>query len=180
MTAIYLYDDAVARRFEPFALTRPMSEVRIGARLIRERWTHAVGLPVAGFVSSAHLADFEEPGASTAAAGTIPAGALLVNARCAPQLAQARRDLGQADVLECDSRIAAVRLDSPLPAAELADGPDVLERLAGARARASIAGWWIDDVWGVLADLEQRLGTDLTQLVAGTPPVSPADRKSVV
>ena len=174
MTAIYLYDDAVARRFEPFALTRPMGEVRIGARLIRERWTRAVGMPAAGFISSVHLADFEEPGASSAARGTIPAGALLVNARCAPQLAPARADLSRADVLECDGRLAAVRVAAPLPVADLDGGTAVMERLAGTRRRTPIAGWWIDEVWGVLADLEQRLATDLTHLVAGLAPEQPA------
>ena len=51
MTAIVLYDDARARHFEPFALTRPAGELRAGAQLTRERWTRALGVAV----SSAHL-----------------------------------------------------------------------------------------------------------------------------
>jgi len=38
-----LYDDARARKFEPFALTRPAGELRAGAELIRRRWERASG-----------------------------------------------------------------------------------------------------------------------------------------
>ena len=41
---IALYDDAVARRFEPFATSRPLSEMRAGALLIRERWETVLGV----------------------------------------------------------------------------------------------------------------------------------------
>jgi len=41
MSGVYLYDDARARRFEPFSLTRPIGELRAGALLVRERWTRA-------------------------------------------------------------------------------------------------------------------------------------------
>jgi len=60
MTAIVLYDDDRARKFEPFALTRPAGELRAGALLVRERWTRALGLTTAGFVGAPHLASFEE------------------------------------------------------------------------------------------------------------------------
>ena len=35
---IVLYDDERARRFEPFALTRPVSELRAGTEIVRRRW----------------------------------------------------------------------------------------------------------------------------------------------
>ena len=38
MKRLYLYDDAKAREFEPFALTRPASELRVGAEITRLRW----------------------------------------------------------------------------------------------------------------------------------------------
>jgi hypothetical protein len=80
---LYLYDDARARAFEPFALTRPVSELRAGIAIIRQRWEIASGRDAEAFVGAAHLADFEERGAppSLAADATIPAGAILVNSR---------------------------------------------------------------------------------------------------
>ena len=63
MSALYFYDDARARQFEPFALTRPACELRAGTSLIRRRWESATSLESAGFLSSPHLTHFEEGGA---------------------------------------------------------------------------------------------------------------------
>lgn len=171
MTTFYLYDDARARQFEPFAMTRPLGELRVASRLIRERWETALGAPCAGFVSRETLADFEEPGAPPAMRETIPAGSILVNARCAPRLARAHA----ADVLRCGDRVAAVRLTSDVPPEALADGSATLESLAGgAGSPASLPGWWLEEVWDLLRDLEGRLREDLELLSAGLAPVVPA------
>ena len=37
MSDLVLYDDAIARVFEPFALTRPFGEMRAGIALVRAR-----------------------------------------------------------------------------------------------------------------------------------------------
>lgn len=60
MTTLILYDDEVARSFEPFATTRPLGEMRAGALLIRERWEHVLGATTEGFISSPHLRRFAE------------------------------------------------------------------------------------------------------------------------
>ena len=76
MSAVYLYDDARARGFEPFALTRPVGELRAGALLVRERWARALGARIAGVMTSPHLAGFEENGsAPVLEATTMPPGA---------------------------------------------------------------------------------------------------------
>ncbi|MBL8982149.1 MAG: hypothetical protein JNL26_08190, partial [Gemmatimonadetes bacterium] len=49
----YLYDDARARRAEPFALTRPFSELRAGGLLVRERWARVLGLEPGGRLGAA-------------------------------------------------------------------------------------------------------------------------------
>ncbi len=59
MTDLFLYDDATARTFEPFSLTRPTSELRAGALLLRERWERTLKMKAAGMISSAHLEDFD-------------------------------------------------------------------------------------------------------------------------
>ena len=81
MSALYFYDDVRARQFEPFALTRPGSELRAGTSLIRKRWERATSLESAGFISSKHLAHFEEGKAPPAVApkSEIPAGSVIVN-----------------------------------------------------------------------------------------------------
>jgi len=91
VTVLYLYDDAHARQFEPFALTRPVGELRVGARLIRERWQRATRAPAAGFISAPHLVDFEEADAPPPASNELPAGAIVVLGNEAAGLSAAER-----------------------------------------------------------------------------------------
>ena len=64
MTAeVYLFDAPELRdRFAPFSVSRPLGELRYGAFLLRERWSAALGRPIAGHLAAGHLADFVEPG----------------------------------------------------------------------------------------------------------------------
>ncbi len=157
----HLYDDAVARAFEPFALTRPAGELRAGALLVRERWAHALGGDAAGFVGAPHLASFEEFAAPPASPEVLPAGAIVVNARCAPRLERAP----DAEVWRCDGRVAAVRLRTSLAIERLADGALPLGALvASDAAAAELRGWWLDAVWDVVGRLAEMLAADLPVL----------------
>ncbi len=166
---LYLYDDAVARLFEPFALTRPAGELRAGAELARRRWERALGTRAAGFVGAAHLAGFEEFDAPPAAGAELPAGAVVANARCAVRLAAADPS---ADVWRCGGRVAAVRLRAPLAADRLAGGALPLDALAadalagGAGRAADLDGWWVDAVWDYVAHLQTMLADDVAVLGA--------------
>lgn len=158
MTALYLYDDAQARAFEPFALTRPVSALRVGALLVRDRWAAAAGAPVEGMIVASHLEDFEEEGAPPIA-GPLRAGAIVANARCAISPTDALRD---ADVWMCDGRVAAVRLPRDARAAVLADGRVPLEELAPDDGRvATINGRWLEEVWNLVTDLLAQLRDDI-------------------
>jgi UDP-N-acetylglucosamine diphosphorylase/glucosamine-1-phosphate N-acetyltransferase len=97
---------------------------------------------------------------------TIPAGAWLVNARFAPSLEGAPAG----DVLESDGRVVAVRLTAPLASSELADGASALDAMAARDAsRASIAGWWMDEVWDYVRHLVPMLEADIPILGGGSP-----------
>ena len=164
MTAVYLYDDARARAFEPFALTRPGGELRAGALLVRERWSRALGAVVAGHLTSARLEGFVEPGsAPVVSRGTIPAGSWIVNTRFAPSLTLAANGAA----LVADGRVAAVRLRDALSTDALADGSVALESLAGhTESPTEIAGWWLDEVWDFVSRLVPMLEADLPLLGA--------------
>jgi UDP-N-acetylglucosamine diphosphorylase/glucosamine-1-phosphate N-acetyltransferase len=165
MSAVYLYDDARARHFEPFALTRPAGELRAGAMLVRERWARALGAPVAGHLTASHLAGFEEPGsAPVIAAGTVPAGAWVANARYLPALTH----LPVEDALLIDETVVAVRLREALPAAEFSDGDvDLATLVPAAGVRKSLqGGWWAHDVWDYVRHLVPMLEHDIPLLGA--------------
>ena len=138
MTRLYLYDDATARSFEPFALTRPFGEMRAGIALGRARWERALNAPAAGFVGAEHLRDFDEAGAPSAA-GDIRGGSIVANSRCLVPLGWSAHD---ADVWTCEGAIAAVRIAKDATSAELGDGARTLEsaaRRGHARSRHSRA-----------------------------------------
>lgn len=180
MTAIYFYDDASARRFEPFALTRPACTLVAGVATIADRWVTALQLPAEAFVGAPHLADFDEPGPSAihAAQREIPAGAVLANSRFAPALRSRPFDLARpdpvgragdapplADVWTAGGRVAAVRLAEPLALDRLRDGVVALDALRPAGERVEeVDGWWIDEVWQLVSTLPSMLAQDIPYL----------------
>lgn len=162
MTLVFL-DDAAARDFAPFSLTRPACELRAGAELVRRRWEMALSDTTAGFVSAPHLDDFEEPGAPSAATGVLRAGTVVVNARCAVSLAAA---YGECDVWRCDGRVAAVRLAADTGVEELR-AVTALEELTSAAGRATeVDGWWMEHVWDLVRHLPAMLTADIPLLAS--------------
>jgi UDP-N-acetylglucosamine diphosphorylase/glucosamine-1-phosphate N-acetyltransferase len=160
MSALYFYDDVRARQFEPFALTRPGSELRAGASLIRKRWERATSLPSAGFISSPHLAQFEEGNAPPAVASKseIPAGSIIVNTRCVIPLDLA---VDRFDLLMCEGSACAVRLARSLPVSQFADGTIDLGAIQTSLGGRKISGRWINEVWDFIATLPEQLAEDI-------------------
>jgi len=160
MSALYYYDDVRARQFEPFALTRPGCELRAGTSLIRKRWERATSLESAGFISSKHLAQFEEGKAPPAVApkSEIPAGSIVVNTRCVIPLDVA---LDRFDLLMCSGIACAVRLARALPVAQFADGSIDLGAIQTSLGGRKIEGRWINDVWDLIATLPEQLAEDI-------------------
>jgi len=160
MSALYFYDDVRARQFEPFALTRPGSELRAGTSLIRKRWERATSLESAGFISSPHLAQFEEGKAPPAVApkSEIPAGSIVVNTRCVIPLDLA---LDRFDLLMCEGAACAVRLARSLPASQFADGSIDLGAIQTSLGGRKISGRWITEVWDFIATLPEQLAEDI-------------------
>lgn len=158
MSELHLYDDAQARAFEPFALTRPVSALRVGALLTRDRWRQAFGASPAGAIVASHLEEFEEDG-SPPPVRDVPAGSIVANVRCAIAPTSAPQD---ADIWMCDGRAAAVRLPRDIKASTFADGRLPLEELARDGGRvATIAGRWVDEVWHLVTDLLAQLRDDI-------------------
>lgn len=153
-----LYDDRIARGFEPFALTRPAGELRAGGEIIRRRWTRVLRTKADGFIGAPHLAAFDEFDAPAAAAGMLPEGTWIVNARCAPALDVAVPD--GASVVRVGGRVAAIRLGSTHAVDSFASGEASLEPLAGDGGAAVLDGWWIDSVWDLIRHLNPMLASD--------------------
>ncbi len=165
MSGFVLVDDGIARGFAPFALTRPAGELRAGGALVRHRWMQTLSVRCDGFIAAAHLDAFREFDSPAAAPDILPAGTVLVNARCSPAWHPTPGSDSAAAAWTCHGRIAAVRLGAPLPTAALkADGAGFEAILAeGARGAAEIRtldGWWIDEVWDLVGHLPAMLAAD--------------------
>ena len=166
MTKLYLYDDAKAREFEPFALTRPVSELRAGAEIIRARWERVAGITAHGFIGASQLINFEEAGAppATSLNDTIPPGSLIANSRCVVALDAALDDNSAS--FSCDGVLCAVRTARPIAASELGDGTVQLEELADDSMVAVVNGRWLQDVWAPIGTLADQLADDIPVMAA--------------
>ena len=160
MSALYFYDDVRARQFEPFALTRPVSELRAGTSLIRKRWERATSFSSAGFISSPHLADFEEGTAPPALASKseIQAGSVIVNSRCVIPL---DLTLERFDLLMCEGMACAVRLARSMPVSQFADGSIDLGSIQTSLGGRKIKGRWVNEVWDFIGSLPEQLAEDI-------------------
>jgi UDP-N-acetylglucosamine diphosphorylase/glucosamine-1-phosphate N-acetyltransferase len=91
---LFLFDDETARRWTPFALTRPVGEILFGALSLRERIERAVGRRAEGYLGLAELEGFEEPGAPPVLATAAPAGEgprLVLSSRYVPPIEAANK-----------------------------------------------------------------------------------------
>ena len=168
MSGLYLYDDARAREFEPFALTRPVSDMVAGTVLQRARWQTALQMPVAGVITSAHLADFDEVASGPSARGRIPAGSVIANARFAPKLSTVHRfapndnNESTADLWLSGGRVVAARTARELAPDYFSDGRRAIDDLGRSGVEtAMLDGWWIEEVWDFVRLLPEQLTDDL-------------------
>src|SRR5574341_853106 len=76
--ALYMLDPDPGPVWEPFAGIRPISELRAGAHLIRERWETFVGAEATGIFALPHLAGFPEPGVPTVEARRAVKGPAVI------------------------------------------------------------------------------------------------------
>jgi UDP-N-acetylglucosamine diphosphorylase/glucosamine-1-phosphate N-acetyltransferase len=182
VTQLYLYDDAAARSFEPFSLTRPVCELRAGTELIRQRWERVTQLSTTGFLGAPHLCDFEEPGAPPATCGDsdLPPGSLVASSRCAVKLDQKLDP--KAQVWICDGRVAAVRVGVGTSAAQFSDGSLQLENLTaatGKSARTNVSGRWMEATWDLIAALPDQLAEDIPFVAATLKVEKPKDAQII-
>jgi UDP-N-acetylglucosamine diphosphorylase / glucose-1-phosphate thymidylyltransferase / UDP-N-acetylgalactosamine diphosphorylase / glucosamine-1-phosphate N-acetyltransferase / galactosamine-1-phosphate N-acetyltransferase len=176
MTTLYLYDDSRARAFEPFASTRPVSEMVAGTMLVRDRWRLAVQPTDVQFIAGPRHEHFDEAGAR-AATGMIPPGSIVALSRCAPASpvdpAKVARRTATCSMWRCGAELAAVRIKEPIDVAAFDDGTLTLDELyAGTGAIGSLEGWWHNDMWDFVRHLPEQLASDLAapSLPSGTRP----------
>ena len=165
MKRLYLYDDAKARVFEPFALTRPVSELRAGAELIRLRWERAAGAKAYAFIGASHLRDFQEWDSPPAAGmdTTVPAGSVIVNSRFVVSFAARIDDTSAAFIAH--GAVCAVRMRKSTDIGPLLDGSlDLRDLMEQDVVPAELPGAWLEEVWDLVGKLPEQLAEDIPLL----------------
>lgn len=159
---LILFDDHRALSWEPFALTRPIGELRFGTTRLVERAERLFGLECIGYLTSEHLKDFQESGA----AGVIGIDDLPQDRELIFWCARAAAEL--------DQQI----LTAPAPALYLMDGQPVGCRVpagqrpdqafladldvAGARgAEVKVEGRLLEWLWDVMLQAPEQVARDL-------------------
>lgn len=167
---LYLFDDARARRWEPFALTRPAAELVLGVLRLWERAARAWGVEYGGHLAGARLAGFREDEAPEAlAASDVERGVhrILVSSR-----AVVRSRPRQLPPVPAELRIDGTTVGWSLPSgAPLPHPRDLADPAAAPRTKAGIEleGFVLEHVWELVARAPAQLREDLEGGVAIPP-----------
>lgn len=152
---LYLLDPEPAPAWTPFAGARPLSELRAGAHLIRERWEAFVGAETTEIMTLPHLAGFVEHGVPRVTARhPVPGPAIIGSSTFAPRGIAPAFPNG-AFRLSCNGVTVGwgvgpgATWDGPLPHA----------------AAVAVAGVVLHGVYDLVPALNQLLADDLALLV---------------
>lgn len=162
---LFLVEDERARRWSPFAESRPIGELRFGDCLLRERVERHFAAPCAGYLEAPELAGFDEPGAPSGAAPELapPEGALLWLSRAAPARGSASMNSG-APGGEVRRWVMAGRLVgiAVQPGAPLSEAGALLGSPAEVEESAEeVAGWLLEWPWNLVDHNAEALTSDL-------------------
>ncbi len=173
-TDLILFDDVRARRWAPFADTRPVGELRYGAFLLRERVERALSLPCVLHLAGTRLEGWDEDGAPQAGSrGAAPTDRARVfwssRAVCLSRL-DIPRDPEPTTLRVGDTTVGwVVPAGQPAPPSAALDDPTGHTTGPAREVEGEILDW----PWTLVARNTRRLAEDLEALYgdddAGTP-----------
>ncbi len=154
--ALYLLDPDPGPAWLPFAGVRPLSELRAGAHLIRERWEAFVGAETSEIFALPHLAGFAEPGTPLVTGRHAVSGPAVIGSSTfaprglAPELASAPLRLTCRGITVGWGVPAGATWDGPQPQAQTVE----------------VQGVVLHGIWDLLPALERLLQEDLLGLLS--------------
>jgi len=154
--ALYLLDPDPGPAWLPFAGVRPLSELRAGAHLIRERWEAFVGAETSEIFALPHLAGFAEPGTPLVTGRHAVSGPAVIGSSTfaprglAPELASAPLRLTCRGITVGWGVPAGATWAGPQPQAQTVE----------------VQGVVLHGVWDLLPALERLLQEDLLGLLS--------------
>lgn len=174
MPTLILFDDAVARRWEPFALTRPAGELLFGAQTLRARAERVFGAGCSAHLTAPHLQGWEEAGAPPVRGLDAPPAEgdrLFLSSRTVPDWGAALGPLRAAGpVLVGGETVGWFAPEgSPPPDPSFFDQPAAhLLRRTGETA-ATLPGRTLQHVWELVLQNPAQLARDIAALFPSAP-----------
>ena len=165
---LYLFDDAAARGFDPFASVRPVGELLFGMFTARQRAEIVFRSPCAGHLAGDGLVGFDEADAAPALPADARAPAnwrTLLNSRFVPDPTAALPSFGSESVVLLSGGQVAGWLAAPgdvVPEAALR-ATDGLDGLPDGAPRHELPGRWIESVWELMAENAAQVTTDVLE-----------------
>jgi UDP-N-acetylglucosamine diphosphorylase/glucosamine-1-phosphate N-acetyltransferase len=169
MLQLILFDDAVSRAWEPFALTRPGGELRFGALTTRARAERLFGARCVAHLCADHLAGFEEgdaPPVLSCADAPAEGDRLFLSSRAVPAWGsgeewRARR--GGAGALIVGGEVAGwfAPAGTPAPSTSFFESPTTVLDRTGA---VELEGRMIGPVWELMSGNPAQVAMDVAAL----------------
>ena len=177
---LYLFDDRVARGWEPFALTRPVGELLFGSLLMRRRIERSIGQEVAGYLATPGLDGFEERGAPPVlAADAFPREGerILLSSRYLPPVplgtdsspeVELPEEIPEGEVeLWTEGERVGWLLAEGRSAPSVAELLDPTEAGSDGAARLTLPGRVLESPWQLMSESPRWIASDLARLYPG-------------
>ena len=169
MLQLILFDDDVARGWEPFALTRPAGELRFGAMTLRRRAERVFGARCVAELAADHLAGFVEgdaPPVRGLAEAPGEGERLFLSSRAVPawgsgEVWMERR--GGAGAVLVDGEVAGWFAPEGTPAPDpdfFASPPSMVDRTGA----VELEGRMVQQVWELMSDTPAQVAEDVAAL----------------
>ncbi len=171
--SLYLFDDAAARDWLPFTLTRPAGELRFGTMTLRARAERMLDTACAGHLAAPHLAGYDEPWAPPVVSldrVDDDADVVFLSARAVP--AWQKHELGpEAHLIAVDGSVCGwfapagterpdrAFLDDP------GNAPDLPVR--------ELPGRLLHRIWEIMAASAEQVARDIAAMNPGPSRLSP-------
>lgn len=169
MLSLILFDDAVSRRWEPFALTRPGGELRFGALTTRRRAERVFGARCVAHLAPDHLRGFQEADAPPVlgyADAPAEGDRLFLSARAVPAWGSGEvwvERRGGSGALIVGGEVAGwfAPQGTPAPEPGFFDSPPTILDRTGA---VELDGRMIGPVWELMSGNPAQLAIDVAAL----------------
>ncbi|HUE97023.1 MAG TPA: putative sugar nucleotidyl transferase [Longimicrobiaceae bacterium] len=163
---LILFDDTIARGWEPFALTRPAGELLFGAMTLRERTERVLATRCTGAIAADHLRGFEEAGAAPVLADPGVAGdgdRIFLLSRFLPDWGAELSRTGKPGPLVSGDGVVVgwvAPAGTPPPAPGFFLDPTPADGEPGGR----LAGRTLERVWQLVSENPDQIARDLRAL----------------